>query len=540
MKKLLNLFSVPCLILAILLVTANTLSAQEIKEASQDLSKSAHKGMLTNALLDNNGDIVLTYSMKVDKKSDQLSYEAYVFDKDLNFKGVQPGKENKEIHPEKKVTYLAAYAGGTNSFNILSQKLFLQREERLMTWDYKRQRYQTSKVLSRNKVSLKNSESRYDGYTELSTEEGAFIIASYKPDTKGAGEQFVALAIDANLNVKETPITTDGDYSLVYYGIRESGNPFVIMAPKKKMPDTKKYVFAEFTPKAELVKRTTISSPSPNLMVMDHRDLNGDLYLVGTSTKSSNAYESEFTDYANISNPGMGVSWQGQKYAKEVYKEEMDNFHFLKLKDGELLFASTTPVKNFDDKVITPPGQKKKHVYKGKKLFIETLAVTPSGEYLLSGQLMDNDIVKQELVTKYKDFVGLYFSATGELKAQYAVEKMNNDSKSEIFNSEQEFIVSPDGKTAYWKILEVKGVRGYASIWDAINNNETWMANYFPRIAKIDLTSGSLSDFTIMGDKGKFLIFKDYPYVINKKTNTIYFIGHDDDYEKLWLGKYQL
>jgi hypothetical protein len=166
------------------------------------------------------------------------------------------------------------------------------------------------------------------------------------------------------------------------------------------------------------------------------------------------------------------------------------------------------------------------------------MMVTPTGEYLMSGQLMDRDIVKEELVTKYKDIVGLHFDASGNLKAQYAVDKINDDSKSEVFDSPQTFIISADGKTAYWEILEVKGTKGYASFTDAYNGNDTWTANYFPRIAKINLGSGGLSEFTVLGSKGKFLMYKNHAYIVDEKERTRYYLGHDGDYEKVWIGKY--
>jgi hypothetical protein len=53
---------------------ATTICGQKVKESTQDLSKPARKGMLTNAFRKSDGDIVLTYTMKVDKKSDQLAY----------------------------------------------------------------------------------------------------------------------------------------------------------------------------------------------------------------------------------------------------------------------------------------------------------------------------------------------------------------------------------------------------------------------------------------------------------------------------------
>lgn len=519
------------------LLSTQPIFSQASKETTQPLSKPAQKGWLDNASL-KEGSIVLSYAMKIEKKSDQLNYEDYVFDQQLNFKGMQPGKEAKQNKPDIKKTVLRPIAGGSNSFNVLSQKLSILKGEGILSWDYKRQRYELDKILSSDKIKMKNGEDRYDGFVSYTMENGAFIIASFDPG-KNASEQFVVLFVDDNMNVKETPVTTGGNYSLVFSGIRNSGNPFVIMAPKNKMPDIKQYVYAEFTATADLVKRTNFISPSPNMMVMNYDDQNGDLYLFGASTKSADPYEEEFTDWATIGNPQMGFSRQGQKYGEAVSKKTMAHIHLLKLKDGELVLAGTTPVKNFEDKVIAPPGQKKKHSYEGKFLHIETFTVTPAGEYLVAGQLMDKDFnIKSGVTIKFKDIVGFYFNSKGELKAQYTVEKMNDDNKSEMFESQQNFFVSQDGKKAYWEILEVKGSKGYANYWDAVAGRQSYTANYFPRLSTIDLNAGSLSEFTVLGNGGKFLVYKRNAKLID--DNTIYYIGHDDDFEKLWVGKFEI
>lgn len=523
------------------LPVTNALHAQAVKETTHQLSKQASKGLLSNALIKNDGSLVFTYAMRVDKNSEQLNYEEYVFDKDLNFKSTQPGSENKQSKPPKKVTNLWAYAGGGNSFNVLSQKLSISKVEGEATWNFKKQRYNPARRISSEKIKLKNEDGRYDGYVAWPHDNGVLIIASYEPEkNKEVKEQFVALDVDLDLKVTETPVTLGGNYSLVFAGQRESGNAFVIMAPKKKMPDTRQYVYAEFTNRAQLVHRTTFTAPSPNMMVMDYNEMNGELFLVAGSAKSNDAYEEEFPDYANIDNPGMGSSWQTQKYFEKAYKKDIEKFHLLNFKDGALVFAGTTLVKDFEKNVIAPPGQKKKHPYEGKHLYISTLNKTPDGGYLLAGQLMDNDLVKGSIVRMYKDFVGFYFNAKGELKAQYAVEKMNNDNKSEMFSSDQQFIMSADGKTAYWEILEVKGSKGYASFWDAYNGDLTFRAHYFPRIAKIDLSSASLSSFTVLGSEGKYLLNADYSRIMDEGTKTVYYIGNDNDYKNIWLGKFPM
>jgi hypothetical protein len=518
------------LLLSFLFTISN---AQSSKETTQDLSKAAKRGMLANAWWNDNGDIVLTYAMKMDKKSDQLNYEDYVFDKDLNFKGAKTGSQNKESYPDKERSVLRAFIGD-------KQRLNVERVQGTLVWNYKMQRYELGKEGSTEKVKL-SKDVKYNGYSSVSTEDGLLVVASFDPEGRDVKEQFEVLFVDNDLNVKETPVTTGGNYSLVYFdelapkGEGQPGNFFLIMAPKNKMPDLRQYVYAEFTPKGELVKRTNFNAPSSNTMVMDSRALNGDLYLIAVSTKSNDPYEDKFEDYATAGE-------QESKYEEAAFKRDMDNFHLLKFHDGELLFCGSTAIKNFDDKTVTPPGQRKSHGYDGKGLFIEALTVTPTGECFLGGQLMKKSFnwKTKEKILKYEDLVGFYFNNKGELKTQYAVEKMNDDTKSEIFSSIQSFVPGADGKTAYWEILEVKGGKGYASYWDAFNGNKTFFANYFPRVATIDLASGSLSDFTVMGGKGKFLVYKDHARLIDPSSNTVFYLGHDDDNEKIWLGKYEM
>jgi hypothetical protein len=539
MKFTTNYKPLQCLLIPVAAILLFTNShAQQAKEATTDLSKAAQKGMLTDTRVTEAGTLNFTYGMRVNKKDENLNFEDYTFDKDLNFKGMVSSKNEKEIKPNITVKLLAAYVGGSTSFTVLSQKLSLQKEEWEKKWNYNKQQYEWGKRLSKEGVKPKNDEGKYLGYAEYNVDNGVLVIASYQPEKKGAEDQFLALFIDMDLNIKETPVTTDGNYSLVYSGVLANKNVYAIMAPNKKMPDLKQYVYAEFTPEAALVKRTVFTAPSTNLMVMDQREINGSLYLVCASTNEKVAYNEVLTNYSRISNPAMGISSQDQKYIKVAFKEKMENFHFLKFTNSALDFATTVPIKTFKDKVATPPSQKKAHIYQGNRLYIDELAVLKNGDFLLAGQLLEKDIVKDVLVTKYLDIVGFHFDANGELKAQFAVEKMNDDTKSEIWTSDQNFHISEDGKTAYWEILEVKGFKGYDSFLDAYLGDKTYTYGYFPRVSKINLANSTLSDFEVMGSKGKFIMYKNHSDLTTLDGKTRYYIGHDEDYEKLWIGKY--
>ena len=267
------------------LTICSNLSAQT-KEINQELSKAAKKGMLVDAVFAEDGNIKLTYKMKVDKKSDQVAYEDYVFDKSLGYVGIQPTKENKKTNPDTKVTSVAAFVGGSNSFNVLSMNLTLQQEVWEKIWNYDRQTYQWGKRLSKESVKPKNNDSKYRGFASYSNDEdgSVLVLASYDKG-KDDDDQFVYLHISSDLNLKETKVPLNGNYSLVYCGKLQSGNVFAVFAPNKGMADVKKYMLTEFTHKGELVSSNEFTAPSPNTLIMDYTEVHGDLFFVPAPIK---------------------------------------------------------------------------------------------------------------------------------------------------------------------------------------------------------------------------------------------------------------
>lgn len=517
--------------------------AQQVKENNQELSKNAQRGMLDNSVIDKNGNLVFTYKMKTDKKSEVVNYEDYVFDSDLNFKGIEPDKKQKEQRENQTITSLSAYVGGGNSFNVLSMKLSLQREEWERNWDYGQQKYKWGKRLSKEVVKPKNAEGKYKGYAAYPNDEdgSVFIIASSDTDDKETRTQYLGLYVNTSLELKETPFPVKGNYTLVYCGRLASKHIFAILAPNKGEINTSAYVYLEFSENGALIYNTPFIAPASAIAIMDDQEKDGSLFLIAGSVKKAAAYNTAFESYAPIYNPGYTTSTNAQmdRYEKKIYNQEFENLHLLKFEKGNLIFAGTTPIDQFKSKVKTPPSQKKSTPYVGKKLVVQGFMAAPNGDFLVSGQLEDKKIINggNTIQHYYYDIVCLHFDPKGNLKAQYAVEKINDDKKSEMFQSGQHFFVGEDAKTIYWEILEVKGAKGYDSFIDAYNGNPTSIANYFPRIAKIDLQNTSLSDFNILGNKGKFLLYKYQSYLYNEHTKTRYYVGHDEDYKKIWVGK---
>jgi hypothetical protein len=98
-------------------------SAQTITELAQPLTKQTQKGYIDDVKFEGDGKIHVIYQNKLDKKSTEVAYEDYVFDKGLKFVEKKTTTIDKEIKPDSEGKMLGAYVGGgpkCTSFDVLS------------------------------------------------------------------------------------------------------------------------------------------------------------------------------------------------------------------------------------------------------------------------------------------------------------------------------------------------------------------------------------------------------------------------------------
>jgi hypothetical protein len=312
----------------------------------------------------------------------------------------------------------------------------------------------------------------------------------------------------------------------------------MVFAPNKEGADANKYLYLRYDIQGNLKSKTELKSPSSALLITAAFEKDGNVYFCGTSTNTTDPFVYIFQEYAPIQNPcfTQGNNFQDAKWEKAA-ENKMDNFHLLKISGNQLVFATTTPVAEFKSKFKVSPSDKGAASYKGRKFFIEQFYVTAAEDYIIAGQLTGRVSMGTENSYKsYEDLVCLQFDKSGTLKAQYGVEKMNTDKKSEIYSMQQNFYPSADGKSLYWEVLEVKGLKGYASFAAALAGVQSLYPVYFPRLAKIDLGNSSTTAFKVLGDE-KYYLRKDYTGILNKADRSMTYIGHDEDFKSLWLAK---
>lgn len=529
----------------LLILAINTVFSQEFKETVQELTPKSQKGYMYDVSKNDEGNTNITFKMKVNKKSDAISFEEYSFDKNIKFIANTEASEKKENMADVERTSFNVYVGGTSSFDVLSMKLKLNKVVRLKIWNHEKQVYVTKKVLSDETIKPKNDNGKvYYGYASYSslddTKSDVLALAKVDSKDKGKADQFLVLMINEKLELKEKPLDLNGSYSLVYCQQMPKENIVAVFAPNKGKSDPSNYVYYEFDLEGNIKNRIEFKSPATALLITAAHEKDGNVYFFGTSTKSKDAFAEVFNEYAPIYNPGASGSNKLDLKWRKSLDEDMDNFHLLKFKGNQLAFASTTPVSEFKSKFITAPGDKGATVYKGKKFYIENFCVTNTEDYLIAGQLTSSvNLGMGNPMDSYEDIICFHFDKTGNLKAQYGIGKMNNDKKSEIFEMRQNFYLSSDGKSLYWELMEIKGARGYESFLDALVGIEKVYPLYFPRIVKIDLSNSTLGTIKALGDK-KYFLKRNFPSIFDKSENSITYIGLDEDWEKLWVGKVSL
>lgn len=531
------------LILALSIIS--TVQAQVVKESITPISKASRKGFLDKTEVLSDGQVKLTYQIKGAGKNEIL-YEEYAFNPDLKLVENKPVTVQKEMKEDITKERMTAYVGACSSFDITSMKIRVARDKILMEWNYKKQRYEYKKTLESETIKVKSEKGKfYYGIDAFRDSNGDIVAFAYQENKDKANPRtYVVVRFSQDGGVEEKQLDVTGNYSIVYTqlvynddddGSDESG--FVaVLAPNKG--DLSQYLFLHYDRVGNQKSKVTFKSPANAMLVTSILQQDDGFYLFGTSVKSKGGYGDEFDDYQPLSNPCFdGYNNMSMVSYTKKADVDMDNFHFIKIKDGAMKFATSAPFSSIKAKMKTPPSQKGGTAYKGGKFRPAGMWMTPAGEYLMSGQLTGWGFVRgvSSTMTTYGDIVCLHFDRYGEFKAQYAVDRIDDDKKSKVFFLDQNFYISADGKTGYWLIYEVKGVKGFGSFMDAYNNIPTFYARKYPRVAKINFEAATLSDFTIIGQQKYFV---NQTYTLG--DGSLMFVGKDEDEENIWMSQLSL
>lgn len=549
------------LIIMLFLIISTLLFAQEnMTEKTFPLSKAATKGYLYYFEQADNGEFQVTYKMANKKKE---LYQIYSIDANLTNamqKDEEVIKDKSIVNNDYERTYIYAYIGGKNSFDVLSTKLKLTKVTAKYTWDKDKQTY-NSQYLTRDKVVLKSLDDKaYEGYMDFSKSNGDVLVLTAQNVEKN--KQFFLLNIKPDLTFTETPLKMNGVQTLVFAKAIahdslltddeadiSKADIVMIFAPEEKSKTEVQYTYIRADNNGSVLEQFNFASPSPNLAITEIKLLkDGHVLMFGAYTKSKDTFSEVFGEYGPIISPGIvaqdkdgNQNLRMNYYNKNIEKEDMSTMFVANINNGSVAWMKEILVKEFKNKLKKAPNQKKAPQYDGKAFKIFKLDVLDNADMLVSGQIVGRMSLGLANPHKaYRDLICFHFDANGNVKAQYGYTPESlGDKLNTLYPIYQMFLPTSDNNTVAWVFLENRTENGYDSFSDAFNEVKSYYPVYYPNIMKIDVNQASINNSVMLGN-GDFRLNKRFPFIYSAEKKCISFLGRDEKNKNIWLCNYKL
>ena len=467
-------------VLATALLPAPLLAQKLAIEKTHDVSGKAKRGFLDDVNINEGANKVdLVFCTKATNR--RVKFETYHFDSQFNFKSMDTSEEPVEkVKRYKGDTY--DVPGVTVEPNMMGT-LVLRRKQAHYTWDWFWGGY-NKKIEILEKVKPRGDNGafyQYSAHAEYDQTGNVLVITSSK-DKLGKGtdplrmyKEYHILKFNKDLDlVSDTPIQFDKPQFVVQAtkldpkGDRgedadDSADPEydlgivfapVAMAGMKKQadPQATNYTYVRVGADTKQKERVSIASPNSIWLVNGMATFkDGTVAIFGPANDKQDEYFNEDIT-AQVANEAVRGPMEDKFKAK--------NFELLKIKDGAVAFITNTPVPEFEQKLQTPPAQKRTPEYTGKRFKVDGGLVMPNGDLLISGQsygierkMMGLGAAKTSssagslvgglgglmsgkggtsMATaannrEYRDIMMFHFDPQGHLRAQYGVRRQENN-----------------------------------------------------------------------------------------------------------------
>lgn len=532
--------------LVLFFLTGN-LSAQKLSaENTYEITGKANRGYLGNINIDEPNNLIeMTYVTKANDK--KAKFETYQFDLGFNFKNLLT--DEIEFDKAKNKYKWFKYRGEDYSVNAISVEanlmgtLVLKRKLITYHWNWFWGGYDV-KIKLLEKVKPKSDEgNKFQVWTKAENNEtgDVIVLVTEKPKIKKGVDPYLAqkkfhiLQINTDLDiVADKAFDFEYPQALVSSQIvannegsdaDDEGDDIsvadlgVLLAPagmgkKVSDPDPNNYTFLRISNNAELKERIPVKSGMSVWGINSMVTKGGETFIFGPS-KGEDKY---FNQVLSAGTDPETMKW--------------DHFQIAKIENGNVAFVNAVSLDEFEQKIQTPPSQKKAPAYKGKKFAFTSISVSSSGDIFIMGQnfslAKDNNGYQYR---KYKDPLMFQFSKDGRLKAQYGVRRDDNNKYAEASRCFQHLEESNDHKSLYWIIGEIDGMRTEKELGNL--KNKVLM---YPSVAKVDIANGKVGDFVPFG-QDKYYLNNRFPFLPIDQNHSIVFFGESKNGRTLWFGK---
>jgi hypothetical protein len=549
---------------SLLLLTATlavfTIAAQKLsKEATYEISGKANRGYMYEPVIDEaNNKLSLTFVTKATSRV--AKYETYHFDLDFNFKS----KEDSEVPMEKVKGYRADKGDEWEQEAVTVEKnfmgtLILRRKVYKYKWNWFWGGYDR-KTVSGEKIKPKTDDGGKLQYVAHAEQPNGDIMIIATDKGKGLGNvvtmttEFHILRYDHELNklsdeefkfdfpqtlvaantddVDEDEESTDQKEMMLVFAPM-GGKGFKSMAD----PDAKNYSFVRISSDGKLKERVPFKSKTGIF--------NGDMLLTtdeGVYIIGATGDEDSEKDYFNEK---FGAPFGMRD--EEIEKFKAKGFQIVKISNGKAAYVTLNTLDDFDKKSQSPPSQKKKPEYTGRKFKIATVKVMPNGDLMIAGQKYSKSgsgghtnkllggIASGPSGPQYEDIIMMHFTNNGTLRTAYGVRREENDKDAKTSPNNQMLWVAPDGKV-YWTIMEMKGWRQEKELGDS-----KYKYLLYPNVVIVDVLNAKIGDFVQFGQgKSDYYVNNKYPMMPLKGNSEMFFFGESKNGKTLWFAKMPL
>ena len=550
--KRLNLIIAICIMLA-----SADINAQMFKEQIVDLSKKAATGTTydieatpSEVIVDDaRQQIDIIYTTKTKRKL--IKFDVIQLDYDLNVVSQYSDELEVEKARSKYPWFRKRYRGDTYSIvgitaeTDLAGKLVVKKQETSFSYNWFSGKYKKKvKTLDKTKFKIPNAKKPTYGGHLNNPETGDAVVLAGLPDKFLMVKTYAVMVIDKDLNVKSNntldlkyahrrlysgAIATENDDEstakdlvLVYAAAGGKG----VYKPKVNAdPNVKNFTYVRISPEGKIKEQINFDTKVLNWDIAGITEKNGDVYIYGSGETKS-------------------VGENHQKLLSAIGQGKQDAFQVVKVSNGKADFVSAPKLAEINAASVKPPNQKKVLEYKGKKVEIRGINITSNGDVFINAQDYVGGAIKG--AGGYQDLYMFHFASDGSFKRFYGVKSSQDKggaagladaaTNPRQYPTNGTVFEGANGKLNW--VMEVvedvaKVVRTYS---DATYTY--WIPQRNLRVGQIDIASGKIDSFEVLGD-GKYYLYNNLkPVQINGGKQTLYMGAGGKNRRELWVVKY--
>jgi hypothetical protein len=550
-NQILNIMKKRNLIVVMILLffAGNSFAQQMFKEQIIDLSKKAATGTTydleatpSNVVVDDaKQQIDIIYTTKTKKKL--IKFDVIQLDYDLNVINQFSDEQEVEKARTKYQWFAKRYRGdeysvtGLRIGGITMNKLELVETSYSYGWfsgKYKAKEKVLKEVKSKSLFGKILYNPRFINWTNPET--GNLIYINAVNNKTFGPEKYIINRINTNLEktvVQEFEIgffqrllasntITDGNGDM--YAITADAGGKGVLKPKVNQSQTPaRWTYLRFAQDGTLKEKIHFTTKVLNWDVAGATQEDGAVYIYG-------------------SGESKGVGTDHQKLLTIIGQGKQDVFQVVKISNGKVDFVSGPKLDEINAAAIKPSNQKKVLEYNGKKVEIRGINVTASGDVFINAQ----DFAIDGNTPVYKDLYMFHFAKDGSFKRFYGIKSSQDKSglagqldaatNPRQYPTNGTIFEGTNGKLNW--VMEVvedvaKVVRTYSD-----QTITTWIPQRNLRVGQIDISSGQIDSFKVLGD-GKYYLYNNLkPFSINGGKQTIYLGAGGKGRREMWAVKY--